>query len=49
MDWHQFSPYELRSGPEQVQGCLARGVVPWMRLPTGSGKSLNVYVPALAK
>ena len=47
--WRRLSPYELRPGQEEVLGLLASGVDVLARLPTGSGKSLNVFVPAVAK
>ena len=47
--WRKLSPYELRPGQVDTLTALATGGDVLSRQPTGSGKSLNVYIPAAAR
>ena len=46
--WERLSPFELRDGQRTALAMLARGVDVLIRLPTGSGKSLIMYLPVVA-
>ena len=47
--WRALSPYELRHGQVETLEALAKGCDVLSRQPTGSGKSLVAYLPAIAQ